>query len=1396
MRRLVSGLLVTLLMLSFLIPGIQFGLGGKDGAQPVGAGGTTYVQAGTSVGPPVSVSAGAQGQSGVLSDADYGVIARTQVNSSTYNPSKPTNWVTNVASNLYFNTTTYGWVSQSFDSNRTWGNWIRLTHIATADPHNYVMGLELLIYDYSTSQWLTPNFIYSTCGNSTPAYWLIDGATGTSWLHSVNELHEVVVGFYSAIQVSRVELFVMSSDNRSFWQTVQVDVANGWQTVGSSPWLSSSDGNYVWTGSNGNTIGDFTFSQNQYVWTEDRVANAYLELNFTKTLPDTNITLAYYNLNSWSSVTYSTSTVNQWVAMNATLSANWGNQTVMNNFKIRMTSQTSAVDTLKIEHAYFYWNTSTIASRIAYYLNAPSSVANWTQNYFGLLFGKVSKADMANYIDSLANNQQWLDVIRWSVRCMKLGIQETDQVKWALGNITQVGGTLPNTTKYLDGEDAFSVYEREVLYGCFYYANQLNYLTNKWSIGMAYSYFAATVANALAQYGYPALLMVENNHNPVDGFERFYDECAETISCYLIFYELKVTPALNDALTTWNWVNSNCWDAANGHYKYEPTLDYYECEGAFFPRIAAILQYFDWAAGNISRTTLDVYNRFLASEWASPQWTQSDGTLAYSVVHSNPGNVERRLENTFGAWFMMLGLYTILNSTAQAKYQDMLLHSAWSKIYSPNSLLYNPTTHAFKMSSDASSTDPSATVLAVTMQLAQGIVPITTSLAYPLEELHYEYIWDVDPLNLAMDYGNSMLNVSVSGAGTLRFVYGVAPVDYYFSQPGSYQITFANAWTTITNVTRLGDLPLNRKYIGKYQITFAQTGAYADFPGTILAVDGANYIPANLPASFTWDLGSSHTFAFNSPLLVLDHNKQYVWTNTTGLTTLQSGSLNVTIFGVITGIYKTQYYLTVSSQYATPGGQGWYDYNAIAYAALDTGFVDQGNGTGRAFTSWSGDASGTNFTQSDPMMMTSARTALANWKAQYNVTFTHSDLDPSATGTVATVNGTLVSYNQLPYNLWVDSGGTISYAYNDVASLNTGERFILVNVTGPPSPTTVTGPVTVTGNYKTQYYLTNIATYGIPIPVSGWFDNGTSITASVPTPYYFSSDTRYECIGWTGTGSVPSSGTDANVTFTITQPSQIVWKWKLQYRLGVFINPSMLNPTPNMNPLGENDTVQGYYWYDENTIVTLTAQTVLGYTFDKWNVDGSLYGTGVNPIIVVMDGPHVTTALYTARDVAVSNVAPSKTVVNQGYPMNITVTVANLGHVSETFNVTVYANSTALTTQTVTLQNMTSTTITVTLDSSSFAYGKLSIWANASTVPGEVNTANNTFNDGNVTVTILGDVNGDFKVTLADLVLLANAYNSQPGSPKWNPNADLNGNGVVNLSDLVIMALHYGQHYP
>jgi uncharacterized repeat protein (TIGR02543 family) len=119
-------------------------------------------------------------------------------------------------------------------------------------------------------------------------------------------------------------------------------------------------------------------------------------------------------------------------------------------------------------------------------------------------------------------------------------------------------------------------------------------------------------------------------------------------------------------------------------------------------------------------------------------------------------------------------------------------------------------------------------------------------------------------------------------------------------------------------------------------------------------------------------------------------------------------------------------------------------------------------------------------------------------------------LDGTATGTVVTVNGATKTYADLPFSIWIDNGASVTYSYSSIVSSTiSGKRFGLVSVTGKPSSITVTGPENVTGNYKTQYYLTvktdpdGIAT----IPGEGWYDSGTDVTLTAPLepkiPYLF-----------------------------------------------------------------------------------------------------------------------------------------------------------------------------------------------------------------------------------------------------------------------------------------------------
>jgi hypothetical protein len=163
------------------------------------------------------------------------------------------------------------------------------------------------------------------------------------------------------------------------------------------------------------------------------------------------------------------------------------------------------------------------------------------------------------------------------------------------------------------------------------------------------------------------------------------------------------------------------------------------------------------------------------------------------------------------------------------------------------------------------------------------------------------------------------------------------------------------------------------------------------------------------------------------------------------------------------------------------------------------------------------------------------------------------------------------------------------------------------------------------------------------------------------------------------------------------------------------------------------------------------------------------------------------------HDVAVTNVTSSKTVIGQGYTANITVKAENQGSFTETFNVTVYANTTEIETQEVTLTSGNSTTITFTWNTTGFVKGSYTISAIADTILGETDTADNTYNNGLVTVTIIGDVNGDGVVDIFDLVLVALGYGSSQGEPGYNPNADVNGDGIIDIFDLVLVAKHYGE---
>jgi len=58
---------------------------------------------------------------------------------------------------------------------------------------------------------------------------------------------------------------------------------------------------------------------------------------------------------------------------------------------------------------------------------------------------------------------------------------------------------------------------------------------------------------------------------------------------------------------------------------------------------------------------------------------------------------------------------------------------------------------------------------------------------------------------------------------------------------------------------------------------------------------------------------------------------------------------------------------------------------------------------------------------------------------------------------------------------------------------------------------------------------------------------------------------------------------------------------------------------------------------------------------------------------------------------------------------------------------------------------------------------------------------------------VVGDVNGDGKVDMKDLAMVARCFGAKPSDPRWNPACDLTGDGKIDMIDLATVAAHFGR---
>jgi hypothetical protein len=496
-----------------------------------------------------------------------------------------------------------------------------------------------------------------------------------------------------------------------------------------------------------------------------------------------------------------------------------------------------------------------------------------------------------------------------------------------------------------------------------------------------------------------------------------------------------------------------------------------------------------------------------------------------------------------------------------------------------------------------------------------GDTPYTTGMVgtnqdnYPFMTIMY------NQTGVGSDFTGAILSVD-----SVNYTLIQLPVSYMWSPTASHAYAFQSplivtpdvkryAWTNSTGLSSsqsMGSIivpyhgNITGNYITQYYMTVDATPDGALGASFQVTYKQFGILYTNQLKYATWSdwIDANTTVTVTSP-------QQYVPSSsgTNGLR-YRFDSFNQSISSVymdyaklITLLYVPQYSLIVNSQYGTVSNLEWYDNGTTAYASLMAGIVSGGTSVQYVFTNWTGDANGTNYTQSSAINMSDPKNVTANWKTQYQISFA---VAPSDSGTTSP-SGT---------NIWIDLG---SLSINATPALN--NRFsqwssstgsiTFTNSSSSVTTATVNGPGTITAHFvsivpsitisptsvaldvgQSQMFTSNVSGGTNPYSYQWYLDGNAAFNATSATWTYTPSASGPHTVYVNVTDSVSMQATSNTATVTVNSA------------LSVSILPSSVTLNVSQSQLF-TPTVSGgtspytYQWY-------LNDAPVSGATGSTW----------------------------------------------------------------------------------------------------------------------------------------------------------------------------------------------------
>jgi len=221
----------------------------------------------------------------------------------------------------------------------------------------------------------------------------------------------------------------------------------------------------------------------------------------------------------------------------------------------------------------------------------------------------------------------------------------------------------------------------------------------------------------------------------------------------------------------------------------------------------------------------------------------------------------------------------------------------------------------------------------------------------------YQTGTESDSLLFDMDFG---FVIGRSGKGTYTYHAASGTISETFERESSFQDS--NAWVV---------------------------ASFDAEPRTVaVTVDGKAHSANELPKSFLWTSGSSHTFNVEATVSG-NSGVRYVFLQWSDGTKAPSRTLTSSHGETYKAIYTTQYELQVASQRGDPQGSGWYDKGSSVTFSVTTPLTVEGFmgtlGGKHVFDHWSGDSTAT--TASASVTMDGPKTVRAEWRADNSMPY-------------------------------------------------------------------------------------------------------------------------------------------------------------------------------------------------------------------------------------------------------------------------------------------------------------------------------------------------------------------------------------------------------------------------